>query len=100
MGAVAAFATVIFSCPRGSLNRGDTQGTRAYIAADTADAIRDVVPVLLPTVSEKFCRTNTHKSTRGQVTIMVVVVFFSFFANVDHAVIATVVLVVAPASSL
>jgi hypothetical protein len=91
----ALTAAVVVARMRCSVDSHCTKSTSTKSLTKTAGTIADFFAVPLAVTADQLCCSSTHQCTFCKVTAMVgvVVVVAGLFANVDHAVIAAVVLV-------
>jgi hypothetical protein len=88
-------AAVVVACMRCSVDSHCTESTSTKSLTNTAGAVADFFTVSLAVAADQFCCSGTNQCTFCEVTAVVgvVVVVAGLFANIDHAVIAAVVLV-------
>jgi hypothetical protein len=88
-------AAVVVACMRCSADSHCTESTSTKSLTKTAGAIADFFTLSLAVTADQFCCSGTNQCTLCKVTAVVgvVVIVAGLFANIDHAVIAAVVLV-------
>lgn len=102
VGAMSALAAIIISGARGCIYGNGTQCTGTDVAADTTHATGHIFSSLLATTTEQFCSADADQRTLRQMAsvVRVIVDFTSLLADIDHAVVTAVVLVIASSGSL
>ena len=100
---MATPATIVIPRAGGGTDGDSAQGTGADIASDAAEAV-GLLPLalLLPALAEQLGGADTDQGALGHVTVMMGMVLMveTILANVDHAVVAAVALIVPAAGGL
>jgi hypothetical protein len=103
MRTVAALASVVVAGTRGSTDSHSTESTGTNGLTETAGAMADFT-VFLTATAQQFRRASSYQSALCQVAAVVgmgtVIVVAGFLTDVNHAVIAAVVVTAVAASSL
>jgi hypothetical protein len=102
VGAVTALAAVVIAGTRSSTHGNSAQGAGTHVVTETAEARSHLVTFLLSMIANQFCCADTDQRTLRKVASMMgmIVVFTSLFADVDHAIITAVALVVPTTTGL
>ena len=101
MSTVAALATVVVvPSTRCSIHSDCTKSTGTNSLTDTANAMADFA-ILFAVAAEQLSRASTYQCTLCHMAtvVRVVVVVAGFLSDVDHAVIAAVVLITITAAA-
>jgi hypothetical protein len=101
MRTVAALTTaVVVASMRCGIYSDCSKGTGTDSLTDTVDAMADVA-ILFAMAAEQLSRTSTYQCTLCHVTtvVRVIIIVASFLSDVDHAVIAAVILLTIAAAT-
>ena len=99
---MTALAAVVIASTRSSTHGNSAQGAGAYVVTEPAEARRHLVTFLLSMIANQFGCADTNQRTLREMASMMgmVVVFAGLFADIDHAIITAVLLVVPTTTGL